>query len=293
MDPSQLIVDRIRWHIAPAAMGVLQPGMLDLAAHRASGRREIVKQGPHRIVYRIVLSDLTIYWKHCRLTGIRGYLRQCLRPPKAKMEYDRLVMLANRGVSTIEPLAWGQAAGRMIGETFLITRELPRARPLSIVLEKYANASPVQRNQIASQLGAFIAHLHDSGVYHPDLHPGNILTQMSESACRFALIDLHNIHLGKPIQWRASLANLAVFNRWFALRTSRTDRARFMRSYRLARREITLPKKAANQIEAATLASNHDFWRDRDRHAWGTIDISTRFAPKKHGAMRIATSMLS
>ena len=115
-------IDGIRWHFAPGAISLFDPNTFCLGEWIRTGHAEVVKDGPHRTVYRIGLPGVTIYYKRCKLLGIRGYLRQCLRPPKAKMEYDRAMTPRQRGIATIEPLAWGVQAHRIIGESYLITR---------------------------------------------------------------------------------------------------------------------------------------------------------------------------
>src|SRR5205823_8665547 len=121
------------------------------------------------------------------------------------------------------------------------------------------------RRQLARALGQFRAKLHDAGVAHPDPHPGNVLVELSPSRVpRFALIDLHAVRIGRPLSWAESRANLVLYNRWFQLRTGRTDRLRFWRAYSGARR--TLPETTADragELERATLDSNLRFWAGR------------------------------
>jgi tRNA A-37 threonylcarbamoyl transferase component Bud32 len=60
------------------------------------------------------------------------------------------------------------------------------------------------------------------------------------------------------------MTNLVLVNRWFQMRSSRTDRLRFWLAYRAAR--ITIPaldRPAAKRIEAETGRSNVRFWNRR------------------------------
>jgi tRNA A-37 threonylcarbamoyl transferase component Bud32 len=84
---------------------------------------------------------------------------------------------------------------------------------------------------------------------------------------KFALLDVHGVHFGRPLAWPAALANLVLINRWFQLRGERTDRARFWKAYAEAR--SGLGKAEAREVESRTLDSNREFWRTRDARYLG------------------------
>ncbi|HEY1188510.1 MAG TPA: ATP-grasp domain-containing protein [Gemmata sp.] len=87
----------------------------------------------------------------------------------------------------------------------------------------------------------------------------------------FALLDVHAIRFGPPLSRAASKANLVLFNRWFQLRASRTDRLRFWRGYCEARPALARANaQAAQELERATLASNRRFWMARTARYKGT-----------------------
>jgi tRNA A-37 threonylcarbamoyl transferase component Bud32 len=285
-DGETLLEDGIRWHVRANARALLTADALRLEEHICIGTATVVKHGPHRTVYRVSLSGLNLYWKRCRITGLRGWLRQCMRPPKARMEFDRALALAARGIHTVEPLAWGARAGEFAGESFLITREIVGAVTLyEYLLGRFgspAAGSAEQRRALAAALGEFVARIHEAGVIHPDLHPGNILVvPTADGLPNFHLIDLHDIRLGSALGWRTSRANLQIFNRWFALRAGRSDRRRFWATYAEVRR-ISEPemRKRAREIEAGTALSNRAFWSSRATRCLGT----NRYFRRVHSA---------
>jgi hypothetical protein len=130
---------------------------------------------------------------------------------------------------------------------------------------------------LAFELGKFIAHIHDAGVRHRDLHAGNILLELeANDRPRLHLIDLHDIRLGSPLTWRSARENLVLLNRWFAMRVDRPDRLRFWNTYsqcrglgatggQAAARAAHL--EGARDLEQRTLASNRLFWRRRDQRS--------------------------
>jgi tRNA A-37 threonylcarbamoyl transferase component Bud32 len=270
--PTSTRTGDIRWTCAPQAGFPLRPEELALDELARAGRVSAVKHGPHRTVYRVELDSGTVYWKHCRIYSTRSFLRECLRPPKAKLEFDNALTLAELGIATVQPLAWGVVSGWWPGESFIITKALTNALPLNTYLETTlpelsCDIQPSFRRRIAEALACFIARLHDAGIRHPDLHPGNFLIEISSTGePKFYLLDLHAIHLGKPLSRAASHENLAVFNRWFVLRAERTDRLRFWKTYAQAR---GMPLDDARALEEATWASNHRFWRGRDKRCLG------------------------
>jgi hypothetical protein len=108
--------------------------------------------------------------------------------------------------------------------------------------------------------------MHDRGIVHHDLHPGNLLVRLGpDDLPEYFLIDLHAVQVRSPLSWRPSRANLVLLNRWFTLRATRTDRLRFWRTYCNARQLGGVASRYAVDLEERTGASNRAFWRTRDR----------------------------
>ena len=83
---------------------------------------EVVKNGPHRTVYRVPLASGTVYVKHCRLNGPRAWAREVMRPPKARLEFENAMRLRSLGIGAAIPLAWGTPDSLWPGESYLITQ---------------------------------------------------------------------------------------------------------------------------------------------------------------------------
>jgi tRNA A-37 threonylcarbamoyl transferase component Bud32 len=278
----------LRWQTAPEYRDLLlKEGGLRLDEWLCTGAARIVKHGPHRTVYRVDLPQLSFYLKHYRLPDTRAWLREWVRPTKARMEHDRALAIAARGVPTITPLAIGEAPSWGPGESGLISLTLEGTEPLSRFLESTLRGFPPARRallgrRIALSLAGLMARVHDAGIRHDDLHAGNILVRLStDDQPSLYLIDLHGVDLGDPLDWRASRDNLVMLNRWFAMRCQRTDRLRFWRAYCRNRaangivrsfhgvtpslhHAVPFPEWAKD-LETCTRASNLDFWRARDR----------------------------
>lgn len=258
------------WHLTPDAASVFGPQGPDLDQWLADGHAVVVKTNPQRTVYRVVLPGGTVYVKHCRITGIRSWAREVLRPAKARLEFENALALRDRGISAVVPLAWGHPARHGPGQSYVITRARDDASPFLDFIEKTLPTLPIAdqsalRRQLAVALGASLARMHEAGVAHPDPHPGNLLLELPGSHVpQFHLIDLHAVRLGMPLNWNESRDNLVLYNRWFQLRASRADRLRFWHAYSHGRampRELMAER--GRELERATLASNLRFWAGR------------------------------
>ena len=293
-----LVAGGVRWQLRPADLGgptpheadlLFGPGGLRLPAWLASGRAAVVKQNARRTVYRVALPGLDFHLKEYR-AGARGSrLGRLVRRGQARLEFERTVAVAERGVPTLVPLAVGEACrGKGPRSCYLATRTLPDAHALSGFLETDLGTRPPARQarlrqRLAAALGALLARMHRAGVTHHDLHPGNLLLSLApEDEPHLYLIDLHAVGLGPPLDWPAARANLVMLNRWFVLRCDRTDRMRCWHGYcaelrgerlRLGSRRATLHldvRADARDLERRTVASNLRFWRSHDRRCLGT-----------------------
>jgi tRNA A-37 threonylcarbamoyl transferase component Bud32 len=252
---------------------LLDRGELRLDEWRWTGQLTTIKDGPNRAIYRVQLSSLDLHIKQYRPRGFRSRIREMLRTNKAQQEFQRAAEIRSRGIATPEPLAWGlERTGFGQSAGWLITRTMPGTS----LLELFSRHSRAGGNDGASRayeftqnLAAFIARLHDAGVVQTDFHPGNILVDLDSEPPRFALLDLHGVRVGEPCAWAERRENLIIFNRYFSLRASRSDRLRFWRAYVAAvcACEIPTPEQLSREIERLTLRSNRQFWTARDRRS--------------------------
>jgi tRNA A-37 threonylcarbamoyl transferase component Bud32 len=239
------------------------------------GRAQVVKHGPHRTVYRVALPGVQFYLKHYRLANTRAWLRQLVRPSQARVEFHRALRIAARGVPTITPLALGECwRGPRPRENFFLSQNLEDTEPLNHFIETTlpqmsADEQPQVRRRLAVALAELLARMHDQGVLHQDLHPGNLLIRVGGGGIELFVIDLFAVRLQRTLSWETARDNLVMLNRWFVLRSGRADRLRFWITYWRLRRE-RLPdvddvRVAARDLDQRTWASNLVFWKHRDR----------------------------
>jgi tRNA A-37 threonylcarbamoyl transferase component Bud32 len=282
----------MHWRLAPDCRAALF-GVegLRLEEWLESGAARVIKTGPHCTVYRVTLPGLDFHLKHYRLFNTRAWLRQMLRPAKARTEFECGLAILARDLPTVEPLGIGEHGARP-GDSILLTRTLPDAEPLSRFVEQTLPALPAARRvpiriALSVRLGDLLARLHDAGVVHHDLHAGNLLVRLTPGdEPELFLIDLHAVRIGRRLGWQARLDNLIMLNRWFVLRSDRGDRARFWRSYRhtwlgkdKTPAECEARRESTRALEEATWESNLAFWANRDRRCW----FNNRYYQKVRG----------
>ena len=88
-----------RWEMAAFAANWLdEDGELPIADWLALGWAEIVKTGPHRTVYRLVLPQGMFYLKHYRCPDWQAVLQNLVRPSKAELEWRAAMRVSDLGL---------------------------------------------------------------------------------------------------------------------------------------------------------------------------------------------------
>lgn len=258
-DPAAVRGGGLIWHPLPAAADFLSH-LSTLLSHPTA---TVVKENLQRTILRIELPGGVVFVKRSRANTPRAWAREVLRPPKARLEFENAVRLRELGIPCAEPVAWAEADSIWPGESVIVSREVAGAIPL----EEYLSDSllTVDRQEVASELGRVFARMHAAGVAHPDPHPGNFLVRR-DTGLQFVLLDVHAVRFGPPLTWPEARDNLVLFNRWFQLRASRADRARFWRAYAGAGGD----GKRGCELETLTAVSNRRFWAARDDRYLGT-----------------------
>ena len=258
---------------------LIGPAGLRIDEWRREGRLTVVKSGTQRVVYRVDLPRGTIFVKHFLVPSFFAMVRQWLRRGKGRNEGRRTRYLGAIGVPTITPIALGEQRKRMfLFENYLITPEIPDAVPLNDFVERtLPNWPPPRqarvRHQLARALALLTARLHNAGIVHQDFHPGNILVRIeADDQPTLTMIDLDALRAVFPLAWPEAKHNLALLNHYFWLRSNRSDRYRFLRTYLAARESgptLPQPRRLARHIEDATRAWAERLWRHWGRRCCG------------------------
>lgn len=245
---------------------------LRLSSWLQSGRASIVKQGPHRTVYRVQLDGRSVYVKHYHVADARAMFSQWAQSSKSRREWDRAERAAAAAIPTIVPLALGeQRKAGLVFENYLITEGIDDVEPLDrFVQDIFPKLAPNRQARIRPRLthglAELVAKLHEAGVLHPDLHSGNVLVRLHESdAIELFLIDLQEAKPAKRADWRRSRKNLLAFGLFFFTMARAIDRGRFLRRYLQLRPNLRIDWRAeANRLEHDLRGKAFRFWRKLD-----------------------------
>jgi len=198
-----------------------------------------VKVAGNRDVWRIDLAAGTIYAKCYRSQGIVKQIVDSVRGAAAKREWLALRQAAAVGVLAPAALAYATAGGhRSRGySAVLITAAMPaNAESLEdawLSARRQGDPAAARRckGRLVEALAELIARAHAGGLFHRDLHVGNILIFPHNGSVTAAMVDLHNASLRTGISLSGVRSNLVQLNQWFARHASRTERLRFLKQY--------------------------------------------------------------
>ena len=195
-----------------------------------------VKANDGRQVWRVEVDGRLVFVK--LYLPPRGWvrLRRWLVGSDSSRE-RRIAEYAHRhGIRTVQPVASADASSGGPGPvSILITEGLSDAVPLNelwLALETRNDSTRRTKNYVIDRVARLVAHAHQNGFEHTDLHAGNILLDgVPGGDARAWFVDLHNIRVGRPVSDRAVVRNLAQFHQWFRSRAPLTDRLRFLKRY--------------------------------------------------------------
>lgn len=278
---------RARWKVLPEWRDALLDAQgLPLERWLDEGRAEVVKHGAHRTVYRIDVAERTFFLKHDRPRSWWRVLQHLFRATAARREYRKAMELRRRQVPTIAPVGVGErASGGLVSDNFLLTEAIPEAVSLSTFvadgLPRLAGAEQERlRRRIAIRLAELCAAAHRAGVYHNDLHAGNVLVRMANGEPELYLADLPGVQLSGVLGWKRSRASLVMLNSDWSGRAALRDRWRFWRAYLRARPDLRIEdaRQAAAEIDLRTRDYACQIMAGRDKRALATNRDFRRFS---------------
>lgn len=283
----------ILWEARPEWREVVASGetaSLPLERWLREGRAAVVKRGAGRVVYRVDLPHRSFFLKHLQIAGWLPTLKQWFRTGACRREYERAWELARRGVPAVAPIALGERRrGARLIESYLVTEAVPRACSLDEYVatqlpQLAASARSGARRRLIEAVARLCARTHAAGVFHDDLHGGNILLRNdpgesssndsgvggTETDPQLFLVDLPGVELSSALDAARTCESLAMLCAGFLDRTSQADRLRFWRTYRAERTDFVVadPHAFAGEIRSAAVAHARRIAARRDKRAW-------------------------
>ncbi len=271
----------VAWNVDPAWEAVLlDEGGLRWQQWARDGSIRVIKDGPHRTVYRIDLPQISFFLKHYRCAAMSRAGRHLIRPSASRREFQRAHDLVRRRIPTVRPVAVGeQYRHGLVHDSFFISDEVADSVPLdefaAAVLPRLAEGRRhTVRRHACVELAALCARMHTAGVVHDDFHAGNILIRVdpSDDTVRLTLIDLPGVRCHRRLSRNQSFRSLIMLGSGLLSQANRSERWRFWCAYLERRAELTIadPRAMAAKLDALALARSRRVVRSRDRRALRT-----------------------
>lgn len=258
---------------------------------------QLVKRNARREVWRAQIGGASYYLKYYGGDGWRTLIKGLFRDPACRAEWDGGVYALRANIAAVAPAGYTTGLIRA-GKAYalLVTEAAEPAHALNDFWQQVQADGDDQRRrrdmaQLVELLGELIAHAHQAGFEHLDMHAANILVQpVAVGRYRTLFVDLQSARLGVPISDRAVVRNLAQLNQWFRRHSSIADRLRFLRAYVRWRNEYEQGFPYARPLRLSFRGLVRALARAADRHArrlWARRDRRARRDGRYYARLRL------
>ncbi|MCX6358125.1 MAG: phosphotransferase, partial [Candidatus Aureabacteria bacterium] len=266
----------IRWQVSAPYAGLF------LASRPPDPRRllrassgSVIKKSITRIIFSseigLGVAALPVVVKIYRHARFGDWLKANLLGSKARQEWRITSAAVARGLRTVTPVAFGER--RRLGilrESYLVTVRIFDCVTLEEAVfsaDGTFRVNAAERRELITMLATLLRQMHDRGIYHRDLHPGNFLVERTGGHTqRLYLLDLHRASAARTLSLTKRIKSLAQFNMFASLSLSRSERLLFFTSYfgedepwRQEKRNLL------DRIDEVTLAMRWRLWKRRER----------------------------
>ena len=172
-----------------------------------------IYKGRNQIYTLRISDDLVVSIKAFRKPSFpNNFIYTNLRASKARRSYLYAEELLARNLPTPAPLAWVEIKkGGRLHESYYVCLQSSHENTLRY-WEKW---EPELRDEVLSAYSCLLKKIHDAGILHHDLSPGNVLwTKDSQTGeIRFHLIDLNRMTLfRRPLTLDEAFSNFRNIN---------------------------------------------------------------------------------
>ena len=145
-----------------------------------------------------------LFLKHYKIRDFTEGWKYLVVPSKARKEWKMAQRALAQGIPTPVPLAMAERRkGWFLQDALLITQAISPSCPLIELIPAGGH------DELLSQTARLLRTTHEAGLFHQDLHAGNVLVRMADK--KLYLIDLHRSRFVRSISWRKRLWNFAQF----------------------------------------------------------------------------------
>ncbi len=216
----------------------------------------LLRVTPHRRVIWREGERRALVVKHFNHTGLWNLLKLILRGSPATLEWKSLHEARHRGLTVPRPIALGRGRGVLSREGLLVIEALDDTVDLEDYLFGPARLTGIQHREVIGRIANFIRQAHDLGIYHRDLHLGNILAR--DNGREIYLIDFHRVEFLRSLNPAMRWHNLAALNGG-CTKASKTDKIHFLKTY------FTVPSPLAFDFKSLAARLEREGRRHRSR----------------------------
>lgn len=201
----------IKYEINPAYAPQVQDIVKRIADSGIPVEATCVYTGRNKI-FTVDCQGITINIKSFREPGrVRGFIYTNIVKSKARRSYLHAGKLLSLRFPTPAPLAWieKKESGRLKESYYLsIHEKYPHD------LRRWEEWDADMIDEVLPQYALLMYRLHQSGIYHRDLSPGNVLWQKDDKGkIRFSIVDLNRMRFyRKPLKLRKAFRNFRNIN---------------------------------------------------------------------------------
>lgn len=219
-------VKGLRWTILEGTAQQLPSAWLDDPERflRKHPPQKVLKESPVRTVSIILGSHGKLFLKRYKIRGLKEQLKYLVVPSKARREWEMAHCALREEIPTPLPLAMAERRkGGVLQDAFFITEAIVPSSPLIELIPKG------EHEDLLARAARLIRGAHEAGLFHQDLHAGNIL--VGEKDNKLYLIDLHRSRFVKSVSQNRRLWNVAQFLYSLKGWLSTEDKEAFLQHY--------------------------------------------------------------
>lgn len=185
------------WHTTRAIMKIiisprfehLRSFIEELPAHFDDEGR-MIHSGRNKIkVFNVGGTEINVK-RYRRPIPINRFIYSFIRKPKGLRAYLYAARLLQHGIETPEPIAYIQENRfGMITDSYFISTQCAYPHMMYHFGEEDAESN----REFIEAFGRYMATVHQAGILHKDLSPGNVLYDMRDGKWCFSLIDINRL----------------------------------------------------------------------------------------------------